>query len=195
MIKKLPSNLINQIAAGEVVDDPVSIVKELLENSIDAKSTAIEIILSEGGKKEIILNDNGVGIQKKEIKAAFERFATSKINSTKDLNTIKTLGFRGEALPSIASISEIVVKSKYRNENSHEYKISYGKEVHSKPSNIENGTSVKIKNIFNNLPARKKFLKSENYEYRKILSLFKSFSLYYYKIDMKLINNGKLYII
>ena len=79
MIKKLPSNLINQIAAGEVVDDPVSIVKELLENSIDAKSTNIEIILSKGGKKGIIINDNGVGIQKKEIKSAFERFATSKI--------------------------------------------------------------------------------------------------------------------
>ena len=192
MIKKLPSNLINQIAAGEVVDDPVSIVKELLENSIDAKSTNIEIILSQGGKKSIIVNDNGAGIQKKQIPSAFERFATSKIKSTKDLNVIKTLGFRGEALPSIASISEVLVKSKYKNETGAEYKVLYGKEVHFKSSDIEVGTSVEIKNIFNNLPARKKFLKSENYEYRKILSLFKSFSLYYYKIDMKLINNKNI---
>ena len=119
MIKKLPSNLINQIAAGEVVDDPVSIVKELLENSIDAKSTKIEIILFQGGKKKIIINDNGFGIQKKEIKSAFERFATSKIKSTDDLNDINTLGFRGEALPSIASISEVLVKSKFKNQSSY----------------------------------------------------------------------------
>ena len=151
MIKKLPSNLINQIAAGEVVVDPVSIVKELLENSIDAKSTNIEIILSKGGKKGIIINDNGVGIQKKEIKSAFDRFATSKIKSIKDLNDIKTLGFRGEALPSIASISEVLVKSKYKNEKGNEYKISYGKEtapltgIDAKPPNI-------LRNLFSGNP-------------------------------------------
>ena len=192
MIKKLPSNLINQIAAGEVVDDPVSIVKELLENSIDANSTDIEIILFNGGKSKIIINDNGIGIKREEIKSAFERFATSKIKNTKDLNAIKTLGFRGEALPSIASISEVLVKSKYENEMGHEYKILYGKESSLKTSNIEKGTSIEIKNIFNKLPARKKFLKSENYEYRKILTLFKYFSLYYYEINMKLINNDKI---
>ena len=134
MIKKLPSNLINQIAAGEVVDDPVSIVKELLENSIDANSTDIEIILFNGGKSKIIINDNGIGIKREEIKSAFERFATSKIKNTKDLNAIKTLGFRGEALPSIASISEVLVKSKYGNEVGHEYKILYGKESSLKTS-------------------------------------------------------------
>ena len=144
MIKKLQSNLINQIAAGEVVDDPSSKVKELLENSIDAGSTSIEIILFEGGKKKIIINDNGSGIKKEEINSALERFATNKIISIKDLNNIETLGFRGEALPSIASISEILVKSKYKNEYAYEYKISYGKEIHSKPSNIEDGTSIEI---------------------------------------------------
>jgi len=192
MIKKLPSNLINQIAAGEVVDDPASIVKELLENSIDANSDSIEIILFDGGKKKIIVNDNGIGINKNEIKTAFKRFATSKIKNAEDLNKINTLGFRGEALPSIASISEVVIKSKTKKELGHEYKISYGKEIHSKPSSIECGTSIEIKNIFNNLPARKKFLKSENYEYRKILSLFKVFSLHYSKINMRLINNEKI---
>ena len=192
MIKKLPSNLINQIAAGEVVDDPSSIVKELLENSIDAGSTSIEIILFEGGKKKIIINDNGSGIKIEELGFAFERFATNKIKSLKDLNNIETLGFRGEALPSIASISEIIVKSKYKKNPGNEYKISYGKEIYLKPSNIEYGTSIEIKNIFNNVPARKKFLKSETYEYRKILSLFKNFTLSYHNIDMQLINNGKI---
>ena len=111
MIKKLNSNLINQIAAGEVVDDPSSIIKELIENSIDANSTTIELILFESGINKIIVNDDGDGIPKDELSKAFERFATSKINNLDDLNDISTLGFRGEALPSIASISEISVNS------------------------------------------------------------------------------------
>ena len=111
MIKKLNSNLINQIAAGEVVDDPSSIIKELIENSIDANSTTIELILFESGINKIIVNDDGDGIPKDELSKAFERFATSKINNLDDLNDISTLGFRGEALPSIASISDISVNS------------------------------------------------------------------------------------
>ena len=192
MIKKLNSNLINQIAAGEVVDDPCSILKELIENSIDAKSKNIEIILYNGGISKIIIIDDGDGIPKDELSKAFERFATSKINTLDDLNNICTLGYRGEALPSIASVSEIVVKSKHAKAAGNTIKLSYGKEVYFKPSSIEKGTYIEVKNIFHNVPARKKFLKSENYEYRKILALFKTFALCNYSINIKLINNDKI---
>ena len=113
MIKKLPSNLINQIAAGEVVDDPQSIIKELLENSIDASAKNIEVNLSKGGIEKIIIIDDGNGVKNDDFPYAFERFATSKISKLPDLMNITTLGFRGEALPSIASISEVIFKSKH----------------------------------------------------------------------------------
>ena len=127
MIKKLNSNLINQIAAGEVVDDPSSILKELVENSIDAESKFIEVILSNGGISNIIVIDDGIGIPKDELANAFERFATSKIKDIDDLNNINTLGYRGEALPSIASVSEVIVKSKYDQETGNTIKFSFGK--------------------------------------------------------------------
>ena len=191
MIKKLNSNLINQIAAGEVVDDPSSILKELVENSIDAESKFIEVILSNGGISNIIVIDDGIGIPKDELANAFERFATSKIKDIDDLNNINTLGFRGEALPSIASVSEVIVKSKYDQETGNTIKFSFGKKVFAKPSDIENGTYIEVRNIFHNVPARKKFLKSESYEYKKILSLFKNFALSNPNIGFRLINNDK----
>ena len=148
MIKKLNSNLINQIAAGEVVDDPSSILKELVENSIDAESKFIEVILSNGGISNIIVIDDGIGIPKDELANAFERFATSKIKDIDDLNNINTLGYRGEALPSIASVSEVIVKSKYDQETGNTIKFSFGKKVFAKPSDIENGTYIEVRNIF-----------------------------------------------
>ena len=190
MIKKLNSNLINQIAAGEVVDDPCSIIKELLENSVDAKATTIELILFESGISKIIVNDNGQGMPSNEIENAFQRFATSKIKSLEDLSSISTLGFRGEALPSIASISEVKLSSFSENKGN-ELKIIFGKKVYLKPSSIENGTSIEISKIFHNVPARKKFLKSESAEYRKILVLFKNVAICNFNISMKLVNNGK----
>ena len=191
MIKKLNSNLINQIAAGEVVDDPSSILKELVENSIDAESKFIEVILSNGGISNIIVIDDGIGIPKDELANAFERFATSKIKDIDDLNNINTLGYRGEALPSIASVSEVIVKSKYDQEIGNTIKFSFGKKAFAKPSDIENGTYIEVRNIFHNVPARKKFLKSESYEYKKILSLFKNFALSNPNIGFRLINNDK----
>ena len=193
MIKKLNSNLINQIAAGEVVDDPSSILKELVENSIDAESKFIEVILSNGGISNIIVIDDGIGIPKVELANAFERFATSKIKDIDDLNNINTLGYRGEALPSIASVSEVIVKSKYDQETGSTIKFSFGKKVFAKPSDIENGTYIEVRNIFHNVPARKKFLKSESYEYKKILSLFKNFALSNPNIGFRLINNDWVY--
>jgi len=192
MIKKLPSNLINQIAAGEVVDDPVSIIKELLENSIDAKSNYIKIIIENGGLNKIIVIDNGIGIKKNEISTAFERFATSKIKNVDDLNSISTLGFRGEALPSIASVSEVIIKSRSANSTlGYKCKITNGNIKTLTPSSIENGTYIEINKLFHNIPARKKFLKSEKYEYRKIINYVKTFCICNFNISIELYHNNK----
>ena len=122
---KLNDNLINQIAAGEVVDNPSSVIKELIENSIDAKSKTIKIYIENGGKKSILINDDGQGMHEKDLINAFERFATSKIENQKDLENICTLGFRGEALPSIASVSQILIKSKYMDTTGHHFQYKF----------------------------------------------------------------------
>jgi len=189
-IKKLDDKLINQIAAGEVVDNPASIVKELIENSIDAKSSHITINISKGGVKEITVIDNGIGMSGEDLKMAFKRFATSKISSKNDLFNIKTLGFRGEALPSIASVSNLSASS-FNKKGSNIIEISGGKIISFKPSNITAGTKIIIKNLFFNVPARKKFLKKDSYEYGKILKVFKTFALSNPHITFHLYNNNK----
>ena len=190
-IKKLNNTLINQIAAGEVVDNPSSVVKELIENSIDAKSTKIDIIINSGGHKKIIVKDNGIGIAEDDLENAFKRFATSKINSKDDLFNINTLGFRGEALPSIASVSDMKLSSKYKDKHAHEIKINAGiiKSINS--SNLDKGTKVEVTNLFYNVPARKKFLKKESYEYKKILKIYKIFALLHPNISFSLYHNNK----
>ena len=167
-ILKLNDNLINQIAAGEVVDNPASVIKELIENSID-----------------------GHGMHKEDMVNAFERFATSKIENNKDLENINTLGFRGEALPSISSVSKTTIKSKDSSNNGHLLEIDAGKIINSKPDSISKGTSIHVKNLFFNVPARLKFLKKDTTEYRKILFLFKVFALSNPKISFSLINESK----
>ena len=190
-IKKLNSTLINQIAAGEVVDSPYSIIKELIENSIDANSNKIELFLYKGGKERILIKDNGDGIKKEDLNTAFERFATSKIKDLKDLNSIKTMGFRGEALPSISSISRINISTIYKKNQGNSLFIEYGKKDKIKPSSILKGTEIDITNIFNNVPARKKFLKSDSTEYRKILKSFKNFLISFPEIHFILYHNDK----
>ena len=192
VIKKLDDHLINQIAAGEVVDNPSSVVKELIENSIDAKSTEIDIIIHSGGHKKIIVKDNGIGINKKDINNAFERFATSKISSKNDLYNINTLGFRGEALPSIASVSDIKLSSKFKDCNGNEINIKAGKVKSLLPSSIEVGTKIEVNNLFYNVPARKKFLKKESYEYKNILKVYKTYALLHSDISFSLIHNDKI---
>ena len=193
MIQKLDSALINQIAAGEVVDDPSSIIKELIENSIDANSTSISISIYNSGLDGIIIKDDGLGLDKKDMQIAFDRFTTSKISLLADLEDIKTLGFRGEALASIASISNIIIKSKSEigSDSGNEMSISEGKISRIKPSSINNGTIIDIRNIFYNVPARKKFLKSETVEYRKIIKVFKDFAITNPHIKFSLLHNNK----
>ena len=192
MINKLSSKLINQIAAGEVVDNPSSVIKELIENSIDAESSIIKIYLEKGGIEKITIEDDGIGIEKKQLNKAFERHATSKISKIEDLSNINTLGFRGEALPSIASVSRIKIQSKSKNNNKgYELKVNSGKYSKIIPSNIEYGTIIEVKDLFFNVPARKKFLKSESAEYRKILKIFKNIALSNYNISFELFNNSK----
>ena len=192
-IKVLPSNLINQIAAGEVVERPASVVKELIENSIDANSTNIEIIINDGGKKIIQVIDNGIGMSKSNLNLSFKRHATSKITSFKDLSNINTLGFRGEALPSIASVSQVVVQSKLKkDEYGNEMQLKPNSNVKNKVSPCMNGTNIVVKDLFYNLPARKKFLKSNKTEYNKITSIIRTFSLLCHNISFKYISNNKI---
>ncbi len=177
-VKKLPSNLIDQIAAGEVIERPASAVKELLENSIDSGATQIDITIIEGGKNLIQVVDNGCGMNKKDLELSFQRHATSKLKEEDDLTKISTLGFRGEALPSMASVSKIIAKSNVQNNgNGYEIKIFGGKIENIIPAACNYGTTVTINNLFYNTPGRKNFLKKTNTEYRKITSIIRIYLL------------------
>ena len=192
MIKKLNNKLINQIAAGEVVDDPSSIIKELIENSIDSGATKITISLFSSGLDKIILKDNGSGMTKKDLSLCFERFTTSKISKLNDLQNIKSLGFRGEALASIASISNLNIKTKHHSHtNGNEVQLNFGKSSNIKPCALAQGTIIDVSKIFFNVPARKKFLKSERIEYRKVIKIINLFSLSNPNIDISVSNNNK----
>ena len=163
-IRRLPENLINQIAAGEVVERPASALKELIENSIDANATQIDIVLDEGGKSLISVSDNGIGIEKNHIGLAIERHATSKL-PTNNLNKINFLGFRGEALPSIAAVSQLNIQTKSKNSNdSWALDVAAGNFNEIYPSSRQVGTIISVKNLFYATPARLKFLKSSNLE-------------------------------
>jgi len=179
LIKKLPSIIIDQIAAGEVIEGPFSVVKELIENSIDALSTKISITINAGGIEKIHIIDNGNGMQADDLKKAFNRHATSKIIKIEDLDNIGTLGFRGEALPSIASVAQIKASSVYiKNGNEGSEIIIHGGELLKEKDKVRNqGTSIKVSNLFYNIPARKKFLKTVNTEKRKIIKLVKEYAI------------------
>ncbi|MEG0285877.1 MAG: DNA mismatch repair endonuclease MutL [Vagococcus sp.] len=158
-IEELSQTLANQIAAGEVVERPASVVKELVENAIDAKSTRIDIYLEESGLKKIQVIDNGEGIASEDVLNAFKRHATSKIHSRDDLFRIRTLGFRGEALPSIASVSEMTLETSTGDEGSFVF-LSGGEVKEHKPHSLRQGTSITVENLFFNTPARLKYVKT-----------------------------------
>ncbi|MGD1214410.1 MAG: DNA mismatch repair endonuclease MutL [Terriglobales bacterium] len=174
----LPERVANQIAAGEVVERPASVVKELLENALDAGSTRIRIQVEAGGKKLIQITDNGCGMVRDDAMLAFERHATSKIKDTDDLLSISTLGFRGEALPSIASVARLHLETRAGEEAAGTVlEINGGKIIRVEEAGLPLGTSVTIRDLFFNTPARKKFLRSESTELSHIASLVTHYAL------------------
>ena len=177
-IHVLPERVANQIAAGEVVERPASVVKELLENALDAGATRIRIQVEAGGKKLIQISDNGCGMVRDDAMLAFERHATSKIKDTDDLLSISTLGFRGEALPSIASVARLHLETRAAEEASGTMlEINGGKIIRVEEAGLPLGTSITIRDLFFNTPARKKFLKSESTELSHIASLVTHYAL------------------
>src|SRR2546423_3429105 len=168
----------NKIAAGEVVERPASVVKELLENSLDAGSTRIKISVEAGGKRLIQITDNGCGMVRDDAMLAFERHATSKIKNTEDLLSIATLGFRGEALPSIASVSRLRLETRAQEEAAGTVvEINGGKIARVEEAGLPLGTSITVRDLFFNTPARKKFLKAESTELSHIASLVTHYAL------------------
>ena len=177
-IHVLPERVANQIAAGEVVERPASVVKELLENALDAGSTRIRILVEAGGKKLIQITDNGCGMVRDDAMLAFERHATSKIKDTDDLLSVATLGFRGEALPSIASVARLHLETRAEEETAGTViEINGGKIIRVEEAGLPLGTSITIRDLFFNTPARKKFLKSESTELAHIASLVTHYAL------------------
>ncbi|MBT8433964.1 MAG: DNA mismatch repair endonuclease MutL [Gammaproteobacteria bacterium] len=187
----LPSHLINQIAAGEVVERPASVVKELVENSLDAGAGAITIEVEAGGTRMIRVTDDGCGIEREQLASALSRHATSKISSLQDLESIASLGFRGEALPSIASVSRLSLAS-HLQEAGTGWKLRARADSEPSPDPLPQGTQVEVLELFYNVPARKKFLRTEQTEYRHIESLFKNLALSHPAVAFKLIHNQKV---
>jgi len=191
-INILSDNLISKIAAGEVVERPAAVVKELVENSIDSGATRIKIIVVNGGKTSMQVIDNGSGMTEDEALLALERHATSKINSYDDLVGVMSLGFRGEALPSIASISRFELSTSLKDAESGTKITVAGGSIRSvTPTEATAGTSITIKNLFYATPARRKFLKSASVEYRHILESVKRFALSYPQIVFVFYNGDK----
>jgi len=177
-IRVLSDNVANKIAAGEVVERPASVVKELLENSLDAGATRIRIEVEAGGRKLIAITDNGCGMGQDDAMLAFERHATSKIHDADDLLNIDTLGFRGEALPSIASVSRLVLETRQSGDSSGtRIEIAGGKLLKVEETGVPAGTAITIRDLFFNTPARKKFLKAESTELSHIASLVTHYAL------------------
>ena len=192
MIQVLSSEIINQIAAGEVVERPSHLVKELLENSLDAGSDQILVEISEGGRFIRVL-DNGSGIAANELDKALQRHATSKITKTDDLWNLHTFGFRGEALASAAAVSKMTLRSFEKTlQQAAQIESHFGVLSEIKPSSQSSGTEIKIENLFENVPARLKFLKSETSEGAQIKAVIKALALAHHQVEFKLINNSEL---
>ncbi len=192
-IKQLPPHLINQIAAGEVVERPASAIKELLENALDAGATQIDIDIEQGGVKRIRIRDNGRGIPKEELPLALSRHATSKIASLDDLENVLSFGFRGEALPSIASISRLTLSSKCQNSDEAWQLQGNGQEQFDDPEPCSHatGTTVDVRDLFFNVPARRKFLKTEKTEFRHLEDVVKKVALSRFETGFTLRHNQK----
>ena len=191
-IRILPSNIANMIAAGEVVQRPASAVKELMENAVDAGATQITVILTDSGRTLIQVIDNGCGMSPDQAVLCFERHATSKIATAEDLNDITTFGFRGEALASIAAVSEVTLKTR-RDGDEVGCQVEFADSKHISTEEISTpvGSNFSVRNLFYNVPARRKFMKSDNVELRHVIEEFTRVALTRPEIGFRLMNNGK----
>lgn len=188
----LEKDVADKIAAGEVVDRPVSVVKELVENSIDAGATRVEVELEDGGKRRIAVTDNGCGMSIEDAVLALERHATSKIRSADDLFSIRTLGFRGEALPSIAAVAHLRILTRAEGEETGiEVRVERGEVTAAEQHGAPQGTQVTVSDLFYNVPARQKFLKAPQTELSHIVDLMVRFALSYPAVAFKLSHNGR----
>src|SRR5918992_4619219 len=187
VINVLPPHLANQIAAGEVVERPASVVKELVENALDAGARRINVTMELGGKKLLRVEDDGEGMEPADAELAVERHATSKIATPEDLGAIRTLGFRGEALPSIASVSHFVLRTRARGTDSGtEIKVNAGVIASIREVGAPEGTCIEVADLFYNLPARRKFLKSDTAEATQISRLVTQMALGYPAVGFSL---------
>ena len=188
----LPDNIANQIAAGEVIQRPASAVKELLENAVDAGATSIKLIIQEAGKSLIQVIDDGSGMSETDARMSFERHATSKIRNIDDLFQIRTMGFRGEALASIAAVAQVELKTKRADDEAGTYiEVENSVVVKQEPVAIPNGTSIAMKNLFFNVPARRNFLKSNAAEMRHIVDEFTRVALAFPALSFSFSSNGQ----
>jgi len=193
MIRILDKQIADKIAAGEVIERPVSIIKELVENSIDAGADSIVVEIKKGGKSYIRVTDNGCGISRDEVEKAFLRHATSKIESVKDLEAIETLGFRGEALASVCAVTRTELLTKQRNDKTGTRLVIHGGEIISNmATGCPDGTTIIITDLFYNTPARLKFMKSDSAESSMIIDLMSQLALAYKDISFRLVNNGNI---
>ncbi len=191
IIQLLPDHVANQIAAGEVVQRPASVVKELLENAIDAKATSITLVIKDAGKTLVQVTDNGIGMSVTDARLSFERHATSKIKSAEDLFNLHTKGFRGEALASIAAIAHVELKTKTENSEIGTHLTIEGSKVISQdPAVVPKGTTISVKNLFYNIPARRNFLKSNPVETRHIIDEFHRVALAHPNVAFQMLHNG-----
>jgi DNA mismatch repair protein MutL len=190
----LPARLANQIAAGEVVERPASVIKELVENSLDAGATNINVEVDKGGVKRIRISDNGVGIAKDELTLALSRHATSKIKDLKDLESIESLGFRGEALASISSVARLTLTSKPKDQDTAWQANAEGRDmaVTIKPAAHPDGTTIEVLDLFFNTPARRKFLRTEKTEFNHIDEVIRRIALACFEVTFTLTHNGKM---
>src|SRR5947207_1462616 len=191
-ITRLPQDLANQIAAGEVVERPASVVKELVENAIDAGARRLVIHVELGGKKQVRVEDDGEGMEPDDARLAIERHATSKIRRADDLAAILTLGFRGEALPSIASVSHFVLRTRAKGEESGtEIRVNGGAVAASSEVGTAQGTIVEVSDLFYNLPARRKFLKSDGGESAQVSRIVTQLAIAHHDVGFTLTSGGR----